>query len=438
MNEDALGLAVLLLLFVGYAAVARRLDRFSVTSAIVFTGAGVVLGAEMLDILPLSFGEESTKLLAESTLAVLLFADASTVNVRAARDDAGLIGRMLLIGLPLTIAAGALVATTLLTDLDGTECLLLAAVLAPTDAALGLAVFGNRAVPARVRRVVNVESGLNDGLATPVVFFLIAAVIGEAGSGPAGLLSGPVSDALVDLALGVGAGAVVGGLGGLLLLRARLLRTATTESEEIGVLALAALSYAGAVAMDANGFVAAFVGGLAFGALTRGALRDRTDLTDTVGQVLAAFVWVIFGALLAGPILTHDPRWSAIAYALLSLTLVRMAPVAIALLGTGLRPRTTAFMGWFGPRGMASVVFILVVVIELGEDASGVTSLIAETGAWTILLSVILHGLTAGPLGRAYGRWAQRLPQSAPERTPCPEPQMRRRHLSPAQDAPSP
>ncbi len=430
MNEAAAGLAVLLLVFVLYATVARRLDHFSVTSAIVFTIAGITLGTEGLDILPLSLGAESTKLLAESALAVLLFADASTVDVRGARRDAGLIARLLLIGLPLAIVAGTLAASGLLPELSWAACVLLATVLAPTDAALGLAVFGNRAVPARVRRVLNVESGLNDGLATPIVFFMIAVVADEATSGSTAILSEAARHAVVDLALGVGVGVAVGGLGSLLLLWGRSRSTTTAASEEIGVLALATLSYVGAVALGVNGFVAAFVGGLAFGALTRGAMRDRTGVTDTAGQVLGVLVWVVFGSLLAGPVLLDGPDWHPIAYAALSLTLVRMVPVAISLLGTGLRPASMAFMGWFGPRGMASVVFVLVVVIELESAAPEMASVIATTGAWTILFSVILHGVTAGPLGRRYGARAGRLPDSAPERTESAEPRIRRRQMT--------
>jgi len=438
MNEAAGGIAVLLIVFVGYAAIARRLDRFSVTSAIVFTIAGILLGTKGLDILPLSLGAESTKLLAEGALAVLLFADASTIDVHEAGGDAGLVGRLLLIGLPLTIVAGALAAAGLLPELSWAACVLLAAVLAPTDAALGLAVFGNRLVPARVRRVLNVESGLNDGLATPIVFFMVAVVTDEATSGSTTVLSKAVRSAMVDLTLGIGVGAAAGGLGGLLLVWARRRSATTAESEEIGVLAIAALSYVGAVALGSNGFVAAFVGGLAFGALTRGAMRDRTGVTDTIGQLLAVLVWVVFGSLLAGPVLLDGPDWRSIAYAALSLTVVRMVPVALSLSGTGLRPESTAFMGWFGPRGMASVVFILVVFIQLESAAPAIAEVIAVTGTWTVLFSVILHGVTAGPLGRRYGDRARRFPVSAPERAQGPEPRIRRRHLTTPSAPPTP
>jgi NhaP-type Na+/H+ or K+/H+ antiporter len=430
MEEKAAGLAALLVIVVAYAAAARRLDRVSVTSAIVFTVTGLALGSEGLDVLPLELDAEGTKLLAEAALVVLLFADASTVDARAARGDAALVGRLLAVGLPLTVVVGALAAAPVLPDLDWAACALLAAVLAPTDAALGLSMFRNRAVPSRVRRVLNVESGLNDGIATPVVFFAIALVIDQASQTSTADAASALAEAARDLALGVGVGGLVGALGGRALLRARARGWTTAESEEIGVLALAALSYVAALATDANGFVAAFCGGLAFGAVTRRALRERTDVTDAVGQVLALLVWTVFGALLVGPVLADGIDWRPIAYALLSLGVVRTAAVAIALAGAGLRPQTVALMGWFGPRGLASGVFLLLVVVELEGIATDVAETIAVTGTWTILLSVILHGVTAGPLGRAYGRRAERFPERAPEREEGPEPTMRRRHMA--------
>ena len=436
MQEDAAGLAVLLVVLVAYAASARRLDRVSLTSAIVFTLTGLFLGAEFLDILPLTLSAESTKLLAEGTLAVLLFADASTIDARGARHDAGLVGRLLVIGLPLAVVIGSLVAAPLLPALTWSACVLLAAILAPTDAALGMAVFTNRAVPTRVRRVLNIESGLNDGFVTPVVFFMIAVVTDQATSSSTANASDAIAEAARDLAFGVGVGALVGGLGGRALVWARNRAWTTPESEEIGVLALAVLSYTAALAVGANGFVAAFAAGLVLGAVTRGALRERTGVTDVTGQVLAMLVWVIFGALLVGPVLAGGVDWRSVLYAVLSLAFVRMAAVAIALLGTGMRTQTLGFMGWFGPRGLASVVFLLVVDIEVGPVAPEVAHVVAVTGTWTILLSVVLHGLTAGPVGRAYGRRARRFPASAPERAEGPEPSMRRRQLATAAASP--
>jgi sodium/hydrogen antiporter len=423
--HDAGGIAVVLALVAVYAAGARKLDRMSVTGAMVFTVAGLLLGAEVLDILPATIETESVKLLAEVTLAVILFSDASAVDVRAMRDDSGLVARMLGIALPLMVVIGAVAAWLLFPDLGWAGAALLAAVVAPTDAALGLPVYTDRAVPARVRRLLNVESGLNDGLATPLVVFFIAVVAAEEISG-----SQAVSEAAADISVGIGVGLTVGAIGALLLLLGRRHGATTPQSEDIGVLALAVLAYVGAVSISANGFVAAFVGGLALGAFARGRLRERLEVSGAVGVVLTLMVWTIFGALLAAPVLADGVEWRPVLYALLSLAAFRMAAVALALTASGARMPTMAFMGWFGPRGLASVVFALLVVIELDRVAPAVADEVTATATWTILLSVFLHGLSAHPMGRRYGAWAARLGGDVFELRPAPEGRHRRRALS--------
>jgi len=206
--------AIFAALVVGYAAVARRLDAWSVTPALAFVAAGAILGPTGFDALPLSIDAESTKLLAELALAVLLFGDATTIDPRGAEHDAPLTARLLLIGLPLTILIGAVVGALVLAGVSWTEAALLGAILAPTDAALGMAVFTNRAIPARVRRVLNIESGLNDGIATPVVTFLIAAVVSETVSSE----GGAIGDALKEMGIGALCGVAAGAVGGLVLL----------------------------------------------------------------------------------------------------------------------------------------------------------------------------------------------------------------------------
>lgn len=418
------GVALLAGLIALYAALARRLDRWSITAAIVFTAAGIAFGARGIDVLPLSLDAESTKLLAELTLAVLLFADASTIDARAARRGAALTTRLLLVGLPLTIVLGTVAGALLFPSAGWAVAALLATILAPTDAALGMAVFANRAVPARMRLGLNVESGLNDGIAAPVVGFFLALVVSEEGAGTHRW----VREALGEIALGVGIGVGVGLVGGRVLVAARRWGGTTATSEQVGVLALALLAYVGAHAGGGNGFVAAFVGGLALGAVTRGALRDQIEFTETTGQVLTLLVWTLFGALLAAPALLDGLEWQPVAYAVLSLTVVRMLPVALALAGAGLRRETQLFMGWFGPRGLASVVFTLLAVIALeGHGDAGHT--IALAASWTVLLSVVAHGLTAGPLGRRYGARIRRAGPSAAELEDAPEPRERRRVL---------
>jgi sodium/hydrogen antiporter len=418
------GVALLAGLIALYAALARRLDRWSITAAIVFTAAGVFLGVRALDVLPLALNAESTKLLAELTLGVLLFADAATVDARAARRGAALTARLLLVGLPLTIVLGTIVGALLFPSAGWAVAALLATILAPTDAALGMAVFTNRAVPARVRLALNVESGLNDGIATPLVAFFLALVASEEDAGTHHW----IREALGEIAIGVGVGVAVGLVGGRLLVAARRWGGTKPTSEQVGVLALALLAFAGADALGGNGFVAAFLGGLALGAATRGALHEQLEFTETTGQVLTMAVWTLFGALLAAPALLDGLEWQPVMYAVLSLTVVRMLPVAFGLVGVGMRRETVLFMGWFGPRGLASVVFTLLAVITL-EGHGDAAHTIALAATWTVLLSVVAHGLTAGPLGRLYGERIRRAGPAAEEMKDVPEPRERQRVL---------
>ena len=230
------------------------------------------------------------------------------------------------------------------------------------------------------------------------------------------------------MAIGAGIGAGVGAAGALALVLAVRRGWASPTALEIGVLGLAVLAYSASLAAEGNGFVAAFVAGLVFRAASRDALRERVEYTETTGQVLALLVWTIFGATFAAQALSDGLDARPVAFAVLALTVVRMAPVAIALAGARLQPLTVAFMGWFGPRGLASVVFTLLLVIEV-EDAGGILPRdLVMAATWTILLSVVAHGLTAGPLGRRYGAAIARRGPGLPE-TEGPEPRHRRRLL---------
>jgi NhaP-type Na+/H+ or K+/H+ antiporter len=241
------------------------------------------------------------------------------------------------------------VAVILLPSAGWAAAALIASFLAPTDAALGLAIFTNRAVPVRIRRALNVESGLNDGIATPFVALVLTLVVSEERGAGSWLLGAGKE---IGLALIV---AVCVGVAGGMLLGAAHRRGYTSEvSEQLAILSLALLAYLGSVAIGGNGFIAAFVGGLTFGASTGGTMHGATEFTETIGLFASFFVWTVFGALFVGPVLTTRLDATAIVYAVLSLTAIRMVPVAISLLGAGLRSDTVAFMGWFGPRGLAS------------------------------------------------------------------------------------
>jgi NhaP-type Na+/H+ or K+/H+ antiporter len=414
------GAALVALALVGYALFAQRLERRSITGPIVFVALGLVLGPVGLGLLGESFEGETTLLLTELTLALLLFADASTVPLRDVRADLGLPGRLLGIGLPLTMILGTLLAKAMFPEISWAGAALIACILAPTDAALGLAVVTNKAVPVRIRRALNVESGLNDGIATPFVMLFLALVAIEEGGG------GTEVGAVLAIGLAVVVAVAVGGLGGWLLIQARVRGWTSGTSEQIAGVGLALLAYSAAVAMGGNGFVSAFLGGLVFGAVTRGHEHRAIEFTETVALIGSLLVWTIFGAVFLTVLLTTPTSWTAIGYALLSLTVIRILPVALALVGQGFRVDTLAFIGWFGPRGLASVVFTLLAVEGLHGGGTAV-ALLFQVASWTILLSVLLHGLTAGPLGALYGRRINQAGPGTPELAGAAEPKMRRR-----------
>ena len=370
-----------------------RLTRSDLTAPIVFVAVGGLLGA--LDLIAPSSAPETLKPLVEVTLVWVLFSDAARVPARQFRRELGRYARLLGIGLPLTVLAGWGLAAWLFPGLGVWLALLVGAALAPTDAALGVPVVTNPVVPAPVRRLITVESGLNDGIVTPVVMLAIAGAASADGLEGA---SGP-GEAVVELALGALVGAAVGGAGGWLLRWARRRRWVAEKFAGIAVLALALVAYAAALALSANGFVAAFCGGLAFGALAGRRGPAELVFIDQAGDLVALLVWLAFGAI-AGPIMVGHLGLTTVVYAVLSLTVVRMVPVALASIGAGLGRDTVLFVGWFGPRGLASLVFALLALEELGPAADEALVVIGLT----VLLSVLAHGFTAAPLATRYGR----------------------------------
>ncbi|NEA61814.1 hypothetical protein G3I56_04275 [Streptomyces sp. SID12488] len=394
-----------------YALGSRRLSSTPLSSAIVFVGSGILLGPAALDLVDLRQDAAPIIALLETALALVLFTDAMTVRRRDLVTGGFLPGRLLGIGLPLSIGAGWLLAWLLLPGLTVWELALVGAILAPTDAALGGTAVSHPRVPALVRHGLNVESGLNDGMVLPFFVLFLAAIPGThyAEEGVAGVF-------WRALVLSTVLGLLVGGLGGRLLQWSRARGWATGEWRQAYPLALAAASYELAVVTDGSGFIAAWAAGFAFGfALRRyrtGQVREAFDQEDpdrpaefaeNLGGLLAAISLLVFGAVLLGPALEHL-NWRILLYAVLSLTLVRMLPVALSLAGSGLRLPTVAYVGWFGLRGLASVVLALLVV---EEHVPGVEQL-GRVVAITVGLSVLLHGVSAVALAERYGRWLGR------------------------------
>jgi NhaP-type Na+/H+ or K+/H+ antiporter len=371
--------------------VSARLERADLTAPIVFVGVGVLI-ANVTSLDP-HVETEVVKLLTELTLVWVLFSDAARVGLRELRAETGIYLRLLGLALPLTVVCGWLLAWAMFGNVDVWLALLVGAALAPTDAALGAAVIANPVVPARVRGILNVESGLNDGIVTPVVLVALAgAAAAEEHSG------GGADHALLQLILGVAIGVGVGGCGGWILRLARHRHWADEEFAGPAVLALALLAYSASVALDGNGFVAAFAGGIAFGRFAGRGAPKQVFYVEQTASLASLLVWLTFGVV-AVPLVVDAFGWRLLVYAALSLTAVRMLPVALMLLGSTLDRRAAVFIGWFGPRGLASVVFALLAVEELGPRSDTAVAVIVTT----VLLSVLAHGFTAGPLAKRYG-----------------------------------
>jgi NhaP-type Na+/H+ or K+/H+ antiporter len=404
------------LLVLAFAATTRRLSRAYVTAPVVFLAAGA-----LLQLLVSGDGAELAgpfTVLAEVTLALVLFHDAAQVRPRQIGADRGPELRLLLIGLPLTILLGWGAALLLFPGAPVVLALLLAASLAPTDAGLGAATVLDPAVPVRVRRLLNVESGLNDGLATPVVLFAIAALAGSEGLGPVAT----VGSALVALLVGVGVGVAAGAGSGVLLGRSRRHGWSTGASRSLAVLAIPVLAYFAADLVGGNAFVASFVAGTAFtgAAAWAGGPRSPLHLTEALSEPLGFAIWFAFG-FAALPLVVSEIGPRELAYALASLTVLRMAPVALVLLGTGLRAPTVAFIGWFGPRGLASVVFGMLALEGLADDEP--LRQVLATIALTVMLSILAHGMSAAPLAARYSTWVARVgpvAETAPDVEPAP------------------
>ena len=390
--------AALVAVVLAWGLISERLARYSITLPIVLVAMGAVLSATQVVVVELD--SEAVRILVELALSILLFADATEITARWLRSAGRLPLRMLALGFPLTVAAGFAAGYFLLPGLSVWIVALLAAALAATDAALASPVIMDERIPRRLRRIIDVESGLNDGLATPLVLFFLAGAV--ASGGPEGSQA-PLVHALVELAIGVAVGVVIGAAGARLLLFARRTSWSSVAGERLAVLALPVLTYLAAVALGGNGFVAGFVAGIAAGTVGREEVaEERLQLTNDVGTLVSAAVWFVFGSLIPR-VVALGISWNVVLYAVLSLTIVRMVPVALALVRSGLGTREVLFLGWIGPRGLASILFGLIAIEELHEHGlTTAADLVAEVIVVTVGLSVLLHGLTAGIIA---ARW---------------------------------
>jgi len=399
---DALSLAIIAGGLLIYSLISGRLQGTVITAPLVFIIFGFVIGADGLDVADVDPGNSVIHFIAEFTLILVLFADAARIDINSVRQDHNLPMRMLVIGLPLAIVAGTVVASQLFPAFSVWEAALLAALLAPTDAALGQSVISEKSVPVRIRQAINIESGLNDGIAVPVVFML-AALAGMAhGTMPA---SEWLRFGLLQVVLGPLVGIAIGYVGARVLDESIERGWVNESFQGIGILSLAVLTYVAAELVGGNGFIAAFVGGMVFGNSIRHTCTFLFEFMESEGQLLMLITFLVFGAALLPDGLAHLTATNLL-YAVLSLTVIRMIPIAISLLGSGVRLPTQLFLGWFGPRGLASILFVLLILEE--SDVPHRDQLLAIT-VITVALSALLHGVSAAPLAQRFGRMVDRM-----------------------------
>ena len=414
-------LVTVAVLVLGFGLFSRKSERSILTPPMFFLVAGCALSEHGLGWVMPEIGGGAIHLLAELTLVLVLFTDAARIDLGCLRREGNLPARLLAFGMPLTILAGAGVALVLLPGIGTAAALLLAAILAPTDAALGQAVVSSPLVPPRIRQTLNVESGLNDGIALPVVLVL-ASVAGA--SGGSETVGGWLRFAALQVTLGPLAGLAVGWLGGRLVARGTRAGWINGPFQRLSALGLAALAFGGAEMAGGNGFIAAFVAGLVVGNVARGACECLYEFAEAEGQLLTLLVFLAVGGVLAPRALEASRRVDG--------ALRPRQPDRRAHLAGGVEPdwqraaraRASAFLGWFGPRGLASILFVLVVAEEMLPDVARIEATVITT----VVLSTFLHGISAYPLARAYSSRMARVPTAAVEHAGMAEMPVRVRH----------
>ena len=412
---DVTAVLTITLALIAYGLISRKIEGSILTGPILFSVFGLIAGPAAFGLIPLQISNEALHLLAEVTLILVLFSDAASIDLAQLRRDHNLPVRMLLIGMPLTIALGAMAALLLFDGFGLWDAALLAAILAPTDAALGQAVVSNHLVPVRIRQALNVESGLNDGIALPFILLFAAfasAMHAEADAGE-WLLFGAT-----QVVFGPLAGIALGYVGAKLVSACYRTQWMSEGAEGMIALGLAFGAFALAEVVHGNGFIAAFVAGLTFGNTLKQKCKFLYEFAESEGQILILLTFTAFGAVMI-PQAISAVTMAHIVFGFLALTVLRMLPIHLSLIGTGIKPVTSAFLGWFGPRGLASILFVLLILEE--AELANESKLFAVVIV-TVALSVALHGMTAGPAARWYGSMSQRMGECEENRPVSDEP----------------
>ncbi|MGI9364641.1 MAG: cation:proton antiporter [Rhizobiaceae bacterium] len=394
----AIGIFLIATFALGYAMVAKRLESTILTAPILFLAFGYFLSTSGL--LPIAGMEPALHLVAETTLIILLFLDAAQTNLKALVHKHVWPLRMLLIGLPLSVIAGTVFALPFLPGWPVVAVILLAAILAPTDAALSQPVISNSLVPERIRRALTVESGLNDGLALPLILLFASVTADMMQLGHANWLTFGAKQLLLGPLVGV----AMGYAGGHILLWAKDNKMTSDPYEGVGAISLAIGAYIGAGLVGGNGFIAAFAAGLAFGDLVEKRCKFIFEFTESEGQGLSWAAFLLIGLVLVPEALPHLDA-PTLGLILCSLFIVRPIAIWLSLLGTDSSTRTRLFFGWFGPRGLATALFALMVVDRISGQFGDEILHIAVNTVW---ISALLHGVSAAPAARLYAKLSSR------------------------------
>ncbi len=387
-------IAIIALFIFIYSLVAGRFERSIISGPMVFVVVGFLVGPSGLGWLKGDASSDNLRTMADLTLALILFIDAANADMSVLKRQFQIPSRMLLIGLPGVIILGFGIAVLMFGFLSLYEAAILATMLAATDAALGKAVITNKAVPARIREGLNVESGLNDGICVPIVLFFIALAVGGKDGHSASAM------ALVAQELGIG---MAVGLG-LALFGAALMQWCWKQGwvtdiwMQVTVVGLAIASFSIAQSLHGSGYIAAFTGGMLFGHLAKEHTHKLVFAAEGTGETLALVTWLLFGAMVIGPAFKLF-SWEVVIYALLSLTVIRIVPIFLSLAGSGESVFSRLFLGWFGPRGLASIVFAIIVINAGVPNAEFLTLIVI----CTVFLSLMAHGISANPLAKWLG-----------------------------------
>ena len=376
-----------------YSLIAKRIEKTAFSGPFLAVVFGLLTGPLLLNIISVQVEIEGYKVIAELALALVLFTDAANTNIKELVKNISIPARLLLIGLPLTIGLGMIGGFFLFGELTWIELGILATLLAPTDAALGKPVVTNQSVPSRLRESLNVESGLNDGICVPVLFLFIALFSSQTGDGVR--LSFGLALFAKQIGIGIIAGLLITWVADRLVNYSQSRGWISKSWETVIICAIAFSCFTASQIAGGSGFIACFTGGLLYSFLNREYKHDILEEAEGIGDTLSILTWVIFSSVVIAANLKHF-TWLILIYALLSLTVIRMIPVIVSLFGSGISFKDQLFIGWFGPRGLASIVFAII-IFDIGLPHQ---KIIILTAACTILLSIILHGLTANPFIR--------------------------------------